>query len=169
MNDGMMIKTVQLAKYFIRLAGTLAVCSVAGVLADSLGFLGRAAAQNQTETVRVPSGDPLSTISRGVKMRTDPGTPPDWVVKSRKPDQESKFLPTGAAARTEPAPVMSLDRLKELEKSLDAERARHDKLGGRAAAARPVNTIALGPMPKKKAAKRACVLTCATPINSRKK
>ncbi len=161
MNDGMMIITAETAKYLVRLAAMTVIVAA--------GFASLAAAQDQVDIVRVPSGDPLSTLSRGVKMRTDPGTPPDWVVKARKPGQETKFLPTGAAARTEPAPAMSLDRLKELEKSLDAERARHDKLGGRSPETRPGNTIALGPMPKKKAVKRACVLTCVTPINAKKK
>ena len=123
----------------------------------------------QNDIVRAPSDNPLRELSRGLKMRHEPAPAPDWVVKTRKPEHETTFVPTGAAARTEPAPLMKLDRLKQLEQELDNERARHDRLSPRAAAPKARRTVAIGPNPKKKAAPRPCVLTCATPIGSARK
>ncbi len=123
----------------------------------------------QTTPAQTPGGDPISSVARGLKLRTDPASPPDWVVNSRKPGQDTQFIPTGAAARTEPGPLHSLDKLKEIEKTLDTERARHDRLGRRKAAPPPKRSVAIAPIGKKTAAKRPCVLTCVTPIGGAKK
>jgi hypothetical protein len=140
------------------------------ILAGSVGLLPMllpVAAQNNT--VSQPVGDPVNAVARGLKMRAPPVITPDWVVKTRKPGQEAAFVPTGAAARTEPAAPMSLNKLKEVEKSLDAARERHDRLGARTAGPAARRSVAIAPLPKKKLAKRACVLTCVTPIGGRKK
>ncbi len=136
-------------------AAALLSCLTAGV----------AIAQN--EFVPPAKDGPLGGLSRSLKFRHEPSTPPDWVVKTRRPDQEG-FIPTGAAARTEPAKPMSLEKLKEVERSLDAERARHDRLGRRNAVPSG-KTVAIGPVAKKKAAKRPCALTCASPLGTQRK
>jgi hypothetical protein len=132
-----------------------------------LSFLTAGGAVAQNELVPPAKDGPFSGLSRSLKFRHEPSTPPDWVVKTRRPDQES-FMPTGAAARTEPAKPMSLEKLREVERSLDAERARHDRLGRRNAVPSG-KTVAIGPVAKKKAAKRPCALTCASPIGSQRK
>ena len=139
---------------------------LAGLLAIVL-FAPPIAAQNNA--VPVSADSPPQDISRSLKLRAPPANPPDWVLKTRKPAHETSYVPTGAAGRTEPAPAMSLDKLKELEKSLDTERARHDRLGGRKAGAGSKRTVAIGPVVKAKAVKRTCVLTCVTPIGTKKK
>lgn len=126
-----------------------------------------AAAQN--EMVRPPADNPMRTISRTLKLSAEPAPPPDWVTRTRRPDQDTKFLPTGAAARREPAPAMSLEKLREVERSLDAERARHDRIGRRAGQGASARSVAIAPLPKKKAARRDCALTCASPLGNQRK
>ncbi len=123
----------------------------------------------QNDVIRAPADNPLRTISRTLKMSHEPAPPPDWVLKTRKPEGEVNYIPTGAAARKEPAPAMSVERLKEIERTLDAERARHDQLGRRTPAPKAQRTVAIGPMAKKKAAPRKCALTCTISVGGQKK
>jgi hypothetical protein len=150
-----------------RVAWGRACRTVAFALPTVLMVCGPLAAQN--DVVRAPGDDPFRNVSRSFKLRTDPATPPEWVVKTRKPENENRFLPTGAAARTEPAPAIKLDRIRELERELDSERARHDRLSGRSAAPAARRSVAMEPIRRKKAAKRDCALTCASPIGSARK
>jgi len=149
------------------LAWARACRTVAFALPMALMVCGPVAAQN--DVTLAPGDDPFRNVSRSFKLRADPAPPPDWVVKTRKPENENRFLPTGAAARTEPAPALKLDRVRDLERELDAERSRHDRLSGRAAAPAARRSVAMEPIRRKKAAKRDCVLTCASPIGSARK
>lgn len=123
----------------------------------------------QNDVVRAPNDNPLRSLSRGLQMTTEPKEAPDWVVKTRQPDRDYKFIPTGAAARTEPAPALKPDRLKEIERDLDAARARHDRLSGRAAAPAAKRSVAMEPIVKKKGGRRDCALTCASPLGTPRK
>lgn len=137
------------------------------VLVVCAGFPAVASAQNDVEQARKP--DPFRDVSRSLKMRTTVPDAPDWVTRTRKPDSELNFIPTGAAGRREPAPLLTPDRLRQIEKDLDAARANHDRIGARTAAPPPRRSVAMDPIAKKKRAPRPCVLTCASPIGSTKK
>lgn len=133
------------------------------------GGAGGTAALAQNDVVRAPNDNPLRNISRGLKMTTEPSPAPDWVVKTRPANGEYRPIPTGAAARTEPAPLIKQDRLKEIERDLDAARARHDRLSGRNAAPAAKRSVAMDPVARKKPARRDCALTCSSPIGTPRK
>jgi hypothetical protein len=136
-----------------RRRGTAAIvflCVLAGA--------GSAAAQDN----KAPgSDDPLSRFLKGVKLKTDVGDMPDFVVESRPPADTLHYIPIGGA-RPEPAtPTMSVEKIKAEESELDALRLRHDRIAGRKSDPVPHTSVADGrkpPPPKPKPPK--CILTC---------
>lgn len=112
--------------------------------------------------------DPFSTLFRGPKFTTTPADPPDWVKQSR-PGEEQPFIPTGRARPEPPNRAMSPDRVRQIERELDALRARHDQIGGRKPAKVAAGSVAgsgKGGKGKKKKTAKPCVLTCASTIGN---
>jgi hypothetical protein len=105
--------------------------------------------------------DPLSTLLKGAKLKTDAGTMPDFVVKSRPQGDSLHALPIGSA-RPEPAkPALTVEEIKAEEAKLDAQRLRLDRIAGRKSAPVPRTSVADGrKAPPSKPAPPKCVLTC---------
>jgi hypothetical protein len=142
----------------IRSASPMQRSTAAVVLLCALVCAGSAAAQGNTAP---GSDDPLSTVLKGVKLKTDVGTMPDFVVKSRPPADSLHYIPIGSA-RPEPAtPPLTVEEIKAEEAKLDALRLRHDRIAGRKGAPVPHTSVADGrKLPPKKPPPPKCILTC---------
>ena len=121
--------------------------------------LGGASAQTKLPRQKTPPQNPIDAI-RNFKLRADPVEPAEFVRKSRPPEDQLQFIPIGAP-KPEPATrPMTLDELRARETDLDGVRARHDRIGARAAPAGPPRSVALAPKPPPEKKKRNCLITC---------
>ena len=130
----------------------------ATVFACALGLGGLAAAQDD----KAPDSDGLvSKTLQKLKLKADPGTMPDFVVKSRPPADSLHYLPVGRP-RPEPATgPLTVDQIKAEEAELDGLRERHDRVAKRKSAPATHASVADGrKLPPTKPKKPKCILTC---------
>jgi hypothetical protein len=111
---------------------------------------------------KAPGSDkPPSTILEQLKLKTDVGQMPDFVVKSRPPPDSLHYIPVGSPPPEPAAPVLSVDEIKAEESELDGLRDRHDRLAHRKSEPGSHLSVADGrKSPPVKPAKPKCILTC---------
>ena len=140
-----------------------------------LGFVATLAvpAQGLAQTAASTEAPPTRSWFSGPKLTTTPADAPDWVKAARPKDgREEAFIPTGRPRSEPPRQVMSRERLMQVERELDALRARHDAIGKRKTVKVSGGSVAGDGVKSRKKTKKAvkCVLTCTTTIgNIRKK
>lgn len=109
------------------------------------------------------AGDEPGYLTRALGMRTTVPEAPDFVMKSRKPDQD--FIPVHAPRPKPAGQPMAKEEVAKKEKALDSARKKQDKLAGRASA--PIGKSVAEDMTSRDAkaeAKRpTCGLTCPSP------
>lgn len=125
-----------------------------------LGAGGPSRAQEKAKKRPTTSTETPIEVIANFKLRADPVEPADFVKKSRPSDDSLQYIPLGAA-KPEPATrIMTFDEIKAKEAELDGVRARHDRIGARAAPKGPVKSVAYAPkvLPVKKP--KPCLITC---------
>lgn len=111
--------------------------------------------------------DEPSQLSRTLKIRTVPKPAPDFVVKSRPPEDRLQFIPTGSPRAVPRGQPLTPEQIRAKEGELDGLRARHDRIAGRKSAPPAPRSVADGGAKKKVPPKPLrCVLTCPDPATT---
>jgi hypothetical protein len=135
-----------------------AYTAAAVVLLGALTWSGSAVAQAD----EAPNSEgTVSKVLQGLKVKTEVGQMPDFVVKSRPPPDSLHYIPVGGPRPEPAAPQMTVDEIKAEEAELDALKQQHDHIGARKSDATHHASVADGRKPpKSKPARPKCILTC---------
>jgi hypothetical protein len=102
----------------------------AGATANAPAAAGDAAPASAPDNApaAAPADDGIMrNIAKKAGLATDPGEPPDFVVKSR-PAGAQEYVPVGRKGFVRDIKVKTPEQLKALEEEFEAVRARHDAL-----------------------------------------
>lgn len=89
-----------------------------------------------------------NSLLKALNLSTDVTAPKDFVRDSRAPDRPTDYISTQAPDTPRPTRVKTPDEIRATEASLDAARARHDRILNRKP--KDVGVSAAGPEKKKK-------------------
>jgi hypothetical protein len=106
------------------------------------------------------SDNPLAPLAKTLQQRTDPPEPQDFVRRSRPGALD--FVPVNTPRPQPGGKALTRDQIMAEEASLEAARARQDKLAARRPAAKAARSAAGDPYvaPEKKKQPAKCLLTC---------